>query len=133
MTDEKKKNITVKEFKMWLEGVEEMQEAGWTPNNTQWQRIRQKINEIAESASAASTAAPVQPVQPMVQPNPGPVTFAPSSFAPPTAMQPAPMHPGYAQPNMPPPGAPFANGSPNIAVKTPAIDTSDGTYTSSFA
>lgn len=43
------KQITIKEFKMWLQGVEEMQEDGWTPDAKQWARIRSKIQAIDET------------------------------------------------------------------------------------
>ena len=36
--------ITVKEFKMWLQGVEEMQPDGWSPDQRQWAKIRAKID-----------------------------------------------------------------------------------------
>lgn len=48
MTEEKTKTISLKEFKMWLEGVEEMQADGWVPDARQWQRIRDKIDSIKE-------------------------------------------------------------------------------------
>jgi hypothetical protein len=51
------KQLTVSEFLMWLEGVEEMQGDDWFPNDQQWQKIRQKINNIATAHNA-----PVQPV-----------------------------------------------------------------------
>jgi hypothetical protein len=44
----KKDEITVREFKMWISGVEEMQEKGWTPNSTQWNKIKTKISQLTE-------------------------------------------------------------------------------------
>ena len=53
--------ITVKEFRMWLQGVEEMQDSAWVPNPTQWARIREKINTIEETEpTPVHAAAPVQ-------------------------------------------------------------------------
>ena len=46
MTNTQEKLISVREFRMWLEGVEEMQPDDWTPNHIQWKRIREKINNI---------------------------------------------------------------------------------------
>lgn len=44
----KKETITVEMFKMWIEGIEEMQEDDWTPSPTQWKRIRQKIDMLED-------------------------------------------------------------------------------------
>ena len=44
MSDEKDPSlITVKEFKMWLQGVEEMQMDDWSPDQRLWAKIRAKI------------------------------------------------------------------------------------------
>jgi len=48
--------ITINEFKMWLEGVEEMQDAEWTPNPTQWKRIREKFNTIGDTPPVQQSA-----------------------------------------------------------------------------
>lgn len=40
--------ITLRDFKSWLSGVEEMQEDDWSPSTEQWRRIRQKIDLISE-------------------------------------------------------------------------------------
>lgn len=48
----KKKKLdkqSLTEFRAWLSGVEEMQEPGWIPNETQWELIRQRIDLIDES------------------------------------------------------------------------------------
>ena len=45
--------ITIKEFRMWLQGVEEMQDAAWVPSPTQWQRIREKIDTIRDEVPQA--------------------------------------------------------------------------------
>lgn len=128
MADEKKKKLTVKEFRMWLEGVEEMQPEGWTPNETQWKRIREKIDQVQDTPPAVQeipmtftpAGAPMLPGTMVLPPSGNPLesmNIDPSRFPPPS----------------PPPGAPFAraDGAPT---KTPSIDTSGGQgYKSSFA
>ncbi len=123
------KNISVKEFKMWLEGVEEMQEEGWTPNPTQWARIREKIRSIEETAGGftAPQFGPRQtaPVGQPPAPVPMPTMQAPQQFAP-AGMT------GLAPPEASG-RAPLAGGPGTIPVKTPDIDTSNGGYRSNFA
>jgi hypothetical protein len=50
MEDQK---ITIKEFKMWLEGVIEMQDDGWTPDPKQWTKILEKIHNINEESGTS--------------------------------------------------------------------------------
>ena len=45
----KRKRITLSEFRAWLQGVEELQPKGWSPNTEQWKLIRDKIDAITES------------------------------------------------------------------------------------
>jgi len=40
------KTITFDHFKAWLEGIEELQDEEWTPNASQWRKIREKISSI---------------------------------------------------------------------------------------
>jgi len=40
------KSQTLAEFRAWLEGVEELQDENWSPNKSQWDLIREKINNI---------------------------------------------------------------------------------------
>ena len=40
--------ISVSEFKSWMSGVEDMQDAGWVPTPEQWLKIRQKIYALQE-------------------------------------------------------------------------------------
>jgi hypothetical protein len=80
MADEK--TLTMNEFKMWLTGVEEMQPADWTPDASQWKKIREKLNLVIETQynstqynstqvaygptpGLAGLAAPLDPVQPV--------------------------------------------------------------------
>ena len=125
MSDEKK--ITVKEFRMWLEGVEEMQEADWTPTPSQWSRIREKINTITDEA----------PQQTYTQPTfrAGPSMAAPTMNPNMPAVPAGPSMLGGVAPAMPvAPQAPqhglFGAGG---KVKTPDIDTQGKPYESSFA
>lgn len=135
MTETKK--ITVKEFKMWLEGVEEMQDSDWTPTPAQWSRIRAKIDTVDEITAPAvqmhtapSFAIPRTigsggGVQPGQQPQP-PAQLPTMQFANvPTGLGgPAPSGPR-------PPLATSSNGQ--APVRTPDIDTSAEPYKSSFA
>lgn len=41
-----KKEITLAEFRAWLEGVEELQTKSWSPDAKQWKLIRAKIKTI---------------------------------------------------------------------------------------
>ena len=45
----KRKRITLSEFRAWLQGVEELQAKGWSPNAEQWKLIRDKIDAIVEA------------------------------------------------------------------------------------
>lgn len=58
MATKKNKDITLAEFKAWLEGVEELQAKDWAPDKTQWKRIRSKINCIVEPEPRYVEAAP---------------------------------------------------------------------------
>lgn len=49
------KKLSLKDFKMWLEGVEEMQSEGWTPTPEQWNKIRSKIDIIEETVVIPNT------------------------------------------------------------------------------
>ena len=44
----KEEPIDISTFKAWLQGVEDMQDEGWTPSDEQWIRIRAKIESIVE-------------------------------------------------------------------------------------
>ena len=121
------KQITISEFLMWLQGVEEMQEDDdWIPSLKQWKRIREKIDCIITT----------QPVQ---QPQ---VVYRDTQFAQPQhIVQPAAIEPrrdiplqmapsglDYVQPT----GGFVSSGlfgnpdNPNMTARTPNIDTSNG-------
>jgi len=46
--------LTFSEFKMWLQGVEEMQDEGWTPSPVQWKRIKEKLMLVTEKVQKQS-------------------------------------------------------------------------------
>lgn len=108
--------ITVKEFKMWLDGVEEMQPEGWTPDQRQWTRIREKINSIGESTSVQRNPAP----QPEIRYEQAPLVYQTGSGLRP-APAPAPVNPLFGNAD-----------SPSIPVKTPNTDTSTSPYEPPF-
>jgi hypothetical protein len=70
----RKKEISLIEFRAWLEGVEELQPSDWAPDATQWKLIRDKINKVVES-----TTPPPAPEVPIMQSefNTNGVTMAP--------------------------------------------------------
>lgn len=114
--------ITIKEFQMWLAGVEEMQPDGWSPDNRQWNRIREKINQL-EAAPAPVVQQVVQQQVPVYREEPM-VPLQPQYSAP-------GLHPRAAPP--PPNNALFANADMNsVPVRTPNVDTSNGNYESAF-
>jgi hypothetical protein len=114
----KKRKIDVTEFRAWLEGVEEMQGPEWVPNLEQWQRIREKIDSIREDA-------PVPKQQRAEQP-------APQQQRPVQYAQPAPQYSTLgAEPQRSQPIP--RQTQPGGMIKTPDLDTGDGTYESGFA
>lgn len=154
MSDEQQKTkpISVKEFRMWLQGVEEMQADNWVPNSQQWKRIRAKIDQIegTETYPATYAARPVpygpaaptggEPLPPGME-----LVFPPRDGSAPAASgSPTPTPSGLNVPTPPsqpapratatPSGMPvtLATGSPNVPVKTPDVDTSKGNYNSQF-
>lgn len=111
--------ITLAEFKAWLQGVEDMQPANWSPNTEQWKRIREKIDHIDEYDV------------PVVQRNYGQQVPRQIVVPPTQAFVPAPQMsslPVIERPNVPNP----ANLLQGDKLLTPSIDTSDGNYNSMF-
>lgn len=110
---DKQEQISAREFRIWLEGVEEMQDDEWVPSSTQWKRIREKIDTIkddqvvVESVSVSSTV---------------------PQYATP-ALWDLPPQPSYNMPmNVAPPSHNiFQGGAPR------PVDSSGGAYTSEFA
>ena len=130
MTDNTQK-ITIKEFRMWLQGVEEMQDTAWVPNPTQWQRIREKINSIGEEVAVQASVQLMPPQQiappvstpgndyPVRMATPGLLSVVPSSPSMPVS---GPSHGLFATPE-----------TPQMPIRTPNIDTTNGQYQSTFA
>lgn len=123
------KKLTLNEFRAWLSGVEEMQPDDWSPDRTQWRRIRAKIEEIVDNAhGSVRTANEVsfgddapRPARPS-----GPSLLTPAAMAVPAA----PPASFVATNDMALKGQGSISGP---RVKTPNIDTSGGQgYTSSL-
>jgi len=134
MAEENKNNISLEEFRAWLQGVEEMQEDDWAPNTTQWKKIREKIDNIAASQQAFVPYPTHQPMSQGVihhQPQPGVLMqdeeggVIPGPSALDTQLR-APTKNIELNPD-----APIAKGQEQV--KTPNIDTADGDYKSAFA
>ena len=87
----KSNSITVSDFKSWMAGVEDMQESGWVPNKTQWDRIKAKIALLSEDAVDRNELVYEAPnhvmQQPYVQPMQN-IQYAPEQFAQPTYFEP---------------------------------------------
>lgn len=50
---------TFQDFLMWLQGVEDMQPDGWSPDQRQWEKIREKMRSI----DAAKVVNPMEIVE----------------------------------------------------------------------
>lgn len=122
--------ITIREFKMWLAGVEEMQPANWVPDDRQWAIIRNKLDTIQDGNNTHVTKDTQQlssvniiqqtQTEPVSREYTGPIVHAQPGLA---MVTPAP----------PPNAALFANAdNPTSAVKTPNVDTSTSAYSSAF-
>lgn len=100
--------ISLAEFKAWLQGVEEMQDADWAPTLVQWRRIRAKFMLIEQS---------------------GPPTRRHMTYA----EQPHQYGPAYApeQQSRPQPLPPGLTSGLGGKTKTPDIDSTNG-YNSNF-
>ncbi len=71
---------TLKEFQAWLDGVEELQPKGWTPDSRQWAKIRKRIaNILTEVTIPTPQMQPIQSGQHII-PNIGMPPQVPSSI-----------------------------------------------------
>lgn len=52
----KEEKFTVKDFKMWLKGMAEFQEANWTPNLKQWKTILSRVEQLEEEVVMVNNA-----------------------------------------------------------------------------
>lgn len=68
MSDENK--VSVSDFKNWLSGVLDFQPDDWTPNETQWAKIKDKIDQLDETPTVVNVKAeaPVQSNQKQAAP-----------------------------------------------------------------
>lgn len=117
--------LTVSEFRYWLSGVEEMQPDDWCPSKQQWDKIRDKIDQLEVTQPVMVQPqidqpiyrTPAAPVAPVIDPN-RPVQYVGGGLSPAAA---------------PPPNAAlFGTDTPGITSKTPNIDTSNGQYLPAF-
>lgn len=118
------KKLSLNEFRAWLSGVEEMQSDDWTPDHTQWRRIRAKIDEIVEGRGGGNFSTSSSDVND--EPMPRALRTAGASSLTPTAMQ-TPLS------TLPPPT--FMNTSDlkeGARLKTPNVDTSKQPYASNL-
>jgi hypothetical protein len=114
------KKLSLNEFRAWLSGVEEMQSDDWTPDPTQWRRIREKIEDIIDNPRRS---APDQYSEPQYGYSGG--------YTPAPIMPAAPS--GFVPGAVPGPAMPMSPSTPLFASpKTPDIDTSKGGYASSL-
>lgn len=112
-----KTSCSLTEFRAWLEGVEEMQEANWAPDATQWKVIRAKINAVVADEVPIAKVAVVNRAAP------------PRAIAQPTKSslgQSLPVDKSALS------NAPIATQD-GMQLTTPDIDTSGGDYSSPFA
>lgn len=125
---QEKPHLTVKEFRMWLEGVIEMQDEDWVPDARQWKRILGKIYDIADVPSQHQNFTP----SPMLD---YPVSYRnetiPAVQAP-VSYQMAPSGLNATAPRATNLNGPFAGDNGQVPVRTPNIDTTTG-YDTPFA
>jgi hypothetical protein len=120
--------ITIREFRMWLAGVEEMQPSNWVPDDRQWAIIRNKIDSVMDTPQVQPVAQPIVaspvttiPPEPIYRDPTIPVSHAASGLSMVQPVQPAHN------------AALFANAdNPTAPVRTPNVDTSTGGYNSAF-
>lgn len=124
--NEKRPQLTVKEFRMWLEGVIEMQAEDWVPDMRQWNRILDKIYDIADTPS---TYPPTFTPSPMLDLN---THRNETTMVAPTSYQMAPSGLNATVPRATNLNGPFAGDNGQVPVRTPNIDTTTG-YDTPFA
>jgi hypothetical protein len=108
------KSQTLAEFRAWLDGVEELQDENWSPNKSQWDLIREKIDNIV-----INQVVPIQSNTPFVSP-----PQIPSSI--PGGIPPENMNISEDAAKL------LKHGTPNAPKKTPEI-TDDAPFNSPFA
>lgn len=124
----KDETLTIAQFKAWLEGVEEMQPDDWTPSETQWKRIRAKIAKLCEDMEK-------QPLHGHHVPNVGGSVVTQYPLHNPRAsdhIHPSTLVDATVALSPTVPHKPLGVQTSGVTVKTPDIDTSNGTYVSNF-
>jgi len=124
-TKKRKQKQTLKEFQAWLQGVEELQPEGWSPDADQWQLIRARIDGIIAEKPVVEKVAKNAPVaaNPMYQ------NVHPSMAAP---VMPSGVPVEAATAAMTPEAQRMLSPGAGVNAKTPDIDTSDGHVESAF-
>lgn len=109
--------LSLRDFRSWLSGVEEMQDDGWSPSAEQWRRIRVKIDMIKDEPAPVTLNTTTRPS--VGYTSAAPINVPPSSFE---------RAPVVAQPI--PSGVPMASADGQV-IKTPSSDSVG--YKTSFA
>jgi hypothetical protein len=125
--------ISLEKFRAWLEGVEEMQDEGWTPTPAQWLKIRAKI-DLIENVPVQPTQQPIYRggVQPTQQPTQQ-MELPESALDIPISNPTAPVGPAPAAYGRPAGPVATFDGNNAIPVKTPNLEASpNGEYKSAF-
>jgi len=130
----RKQKQTLKEFRAWLMGVEELQPEGWSPNRDQWKLIRARIDGIIEEKKVVEKVEQrVTPINNPIYQQGAPITGTQGPVQ--SLVSPAPVSGGVpaGDVEMTAEARKMFAPAPGEKAKTPHIDTSDGTVKSSFA
>ncbi len=116
--------LSVSEFRSWLEGVEDMQGDDWSPDLSQWKKIRGKI-ELLEEVDYSEVLAEMSKKQPTVVNNTQMASPRPPAF---------PAGPSFLDDGGPKLTTVMPSPPSSIigSTKTPDIDTSGGMYPGAF-
>lgn len=145
MARKRAKKQTLPEFKAWLEGMEEIQPEDWAPSATQWQTIREKINNVIESKPAVDAAMMKKLLEgintnpsrtnPIPQPQPGNPYPLQAAHIPPPPQASGGVPAGPMTAPTPEASAvmPPQQAVDVVSAAKPNLDTSDGNYDSSFS
>jgi len=136
MTEEVKKTkakktqqpLTLAEFRAWLSGVEDLHPKNWHPDAAQWKLIRDKMMCIIEDPAPVVEAQPTLYYPPGVRSAPPAMTGGlPPGITPPPPVGGIPA----GEIAMSPEAKKLLNAGGTS--KTPDVDTSSGSYNSSFS
>lgn len=130
--------ISLRDFKQWLAGVEDMQPEDWTPTAEQWSRIREQIDMIKETVTVETTeeqstttahTTPQAPA-PFFDSAPPGIELPPSALP---AIQPpsqnTALERGRPAPMVAPSNSSMVRAESGMTAKTPDIDSSGGYQT----